>query len=78
MMEGIGDAIKLGTKIVGVLERLTTDTNIKDEFRAKGLIKGMFSLGDYAVEFVVRDKKRSAIPAEVEKVEAAETTGEEA
>ena len=69
MMEGIADAIKLGTKIVGVLERLTTDTDIKEEFREKGLIKGTFTLGEYGVEFTVYDKKKSAIPAEVENVE---------
>lgn len=76
MMEGIADAIKLGTKIVGVLERLTTDTDIKDEFKKHGLIKGTFTLADYGVEFTVYDKKKTAIPAEVEKVENAETTEE--
>lgn len=76
MMDGVMDAIKLGTKIVGVLERLTTDTNIKDEFKRNGIINGTFSLGDYSVEFTVRDKKKSAIPAEVENVETAETVEE--
>lgn len=69
MMEGIADAIKLGTKIVGVLERLTTDTDIKAEFRERGFIKGTFTLGDYGVEFTVCDRKKTAILAEVENVE---------
>lgn len=72
MMDGIADAIKLGTKIVGVLERLTTDTRIKEEFRQNGNVRGTFSLNDYVVEFVVQDKKH--IPtAEVEKLETPET-----
>ena len=74
MMDGIGDAIKLGTKIVGVLERLTTDTRIKDEFRKNGLIRGTFSLNDYFVEFTVQDKKHTMTveagnPELLEKVE---------
>ena len=84
MMEGInnmmgnlgniGDAVKLGTKLVNVLERVVTDTEIREEFRAKGFIQGTFSLNDYGVNFMVYNKKKTSIPAQVEKVENAETS----
>lgn len=76
MMDGIADAIKLGTKIVGVLERLTTDTRIKDEFRENGHIRGTFSLNDYFVEFIVQDKKHTMTvePGNPELVEKVENT----
>ena len=68
MIDGIGDALKLGTKITNVMEKLLTDTSIREEFRRAGHIAGVFSLGDYQVDFTVTNK--AFIPdAEIEVIE---------
>ena len=64
-MGDIADALKLGNRIVAVLERLTTNAQIKEEFVRTGKVSGSFSVSDYLIEFTVKDKKRTAIPADV-------------
>jgi len=65
MIDGIADALKLGTKVTHVLDKLVTDTQIKEEFRREGHVSGIFSLGDYQVDFTVTNK-RTIPDAEVE------------
>lgn len=70
---GLGDiaeAMKLGNRVVGVLEKLTTDARIREHFARNGKIEGKFSLLDYEVKFVVEDRNRASIPAEYEAVES--------
>ena len=65
----ITDALKLGNRVVTILERLTTDAKIKEQFARDGKIEGKFSLLDYEIKFTVEDRKRTSIPAEYEAVE---------
>jgi hypothetical protein len=68
---GLGDiaeAMKLGNRVVSILEKLTTDARIREQFALDGKIEGKFSLLDYEVKFVVEDRKRVSIPAEIEEV----------
>ena len=68
MIDGIADALKLGSKITGILDRLTTDTNIKEEFQSTGKIDGTFTLGNYQILFTVYDRNK-IIDTEVQNVE---------
>lgn len=65
---GLADALKIGNKLVGILDRLTSDTRVKAEFEETGKIEGTFSLGDYHIVFTVSDKMRTT-KAEVTEVE---------
>jgi len=66
---GIGDALKLGNRIVSVLERLSTDPDVKRKLQTDGKYLGGFTIGDYEVKFDIIDRKKTAIPAKIEEVE---------
>lgn len=68
MIDGIGDALKLGTKITNVLEKLLTDTRIRERFEKEGRVSGLFSICDYQVDFTITDRSR-IIEAEIETTE---------
>lgn len=66
---GIGDALKLGNRLVTILERLSTDPDVKRKLQTDGKYLGGFTIGDYEVKFDIIDRKKSSIVAEIEGVE---------
>jgi len=66
---GIGDALKLGNRIVTILERLSTDPDVKRKLQTDGKYLGGFTIGDYEIKFDIIDRKKTAIPAEIDGVE---------
>lgn len=66
---GIGDALKLGNRIVTILERLSTDPDVKRKLQTDGKYLGGFTIGDYEVKFDIIDRKKTAIPVEIEGAE---------
>lgn len=61
----IADAIKLGNRIVSVMERLTTSAHIRETFERDGQVKASFTVNGYLVDLTVKDKQKTAIPADV-------------
>ena len=65
---GIGDALKLGKRLVAVLERLSTDPDVKRKIQTNGRYSGELTLGQLKIEFDIVDMEKTAIPAEIEEV----------
>jgi hypothetical protein len=63
---GIGDALKLGNRIVTILERLSSDPEVKRKLQTDGKYLGGFTIGDFEIKFDIIDRKKTAIPAEIE------------
>jgi len=66
---GIGDALKLGNRIVGILERLSSDPEVKRKLQTDGKYLGGFTIGDYEIKFDIIDRKKTAIPVEIKEAE---------
>ena len=50
-MAGIADALKLGTRLVTIFERLSTDPDVKRKIQTDGIYRGEFTLGDFSIKF---------------------------
>lgn len=58
---GIGEALKLGTKLTNILDRLATDAQIREEMRKTGHVDGTFTLSHYRVTFTVFDESQTPV-----------------
>ena len=68
---GFGKIIGIAERCVKVAETLVNNTDIMEQFKASGILKAGFSVYDYRVDFVVLDKRKNTLTAEVETPEEA-------
>jgi len=64
-LAGISDALKLGNRVVNILDRLTSDPDVKRKLQTDGKYLGGFTIGNYEIKFDIIDRKKTALPAEI-------------
>ncbi len=57
-MAGFGDALKFGSRIVSIIERLSSDPNVKRKLQTDGKYLGEVTIGDYKIKFDIIDMKK--------------------
>lgn len=62
---GIGKYVSMAEKVITILDRLTTDSGIKQQFKDTGRFAGTFTTGNYKVKFEILDTEKNTIDAEL-------------
>lgn len=62
---GIGKYVSMAEKVITILDRLTTDSGIKQQFKDTGKFSGTFTTGNYKVKLELVDMEKNTIDAEL-------------
>ena len=63
---GFGKITAIVERVISVMEKLADNTDIREQFAETGILKAGFTCYDYRVDFVIMDRRKNTIPADVE------------
>lgn len=66
---GFSRIVEIVEKVINLLSTFAENTDIKERFQRTGKVSASFTVESYEVKFTIEDKRKTAIPADIEEGE---------